>query len=144
MTFARTSGETTSTGPARYENQPDRFSLCFNSDRISSGTAITATTKLNKSDFSTDSARFFISLDQRHRNHTWNFTKQEWNNIEYLVKINQKTVFQGTLSSLDAPIFAITPIPLEEELNITLELRSTADVTSLPSSPPTIAIEYMH
>ncbi len=144
LTFARTDGETTSTGPARYENQPDRFSLCFSSDRISSGTVITATSKLNRGDFSGDHARFFISLDQRQRNQTWNFEEQKQNNIEYQVKINHKIVSQGSLNSLETPIFANTPIPLAEDLNITLELRASADVIVRPSLPATIAIEYMH
>ncbi len=144
MTFARTDGETTSTGSARFENQRDRFSLCFSSVRISSGNSITATTKLHKGDFSGDNARFFISQDQRHRNDTWYTADEKQNNIEYRVKINQQTVFQGPLKSLETPIFAITPIPLEDNFEITLEMRATADVTCLPDAPPTIAIEYMH
>jgi hypothetical protein len=144
LTFARTNGETTSTGPARYENQSNRFSLCFSSDEITSGTVITATTKLNKGDFSKDNARFFISLDQRHQNHTWNSALFLQKNIEYKIKINNKTIYQGLLDSLETPFFAITPIPIEDDFNITLELRSNTDVVSPPSAPPTVAIEYMH
>jgi hypothetical protein len=144
LTFVPTDGEVTFTGPALCDNETDRLSLTFPDEKTLKDTVVSATVKLQRKHFSGPQIRFFLSQDQRHRNQIWNHAGHEQPNASYQVKINNRIVFNGNMSSLLSPKYLSTDLPEEEHFDLTIQMHALADINEAPDSKTSLTLEYLH